>query len=197
MAGYFSMFSQALGHDGSAHQEGSLPKGLAAKDVSDEIELYDLKLVNGDGESVAFVSEALAGKVVVIDFIYTTCTTACPVLSSTLSIVQRELGARAGKEVWLISISIDPTRDTPSRVSDYARNFDGGEGWIWLTGKKDRIDRVLTGLGAYSAEIVDHPPMILVGDVERLVWRRMFGFPSPEDILSQVDELLTARAAVR
>lgn len=182
----------ALGHDGTAHGEAKPAPGGAA-DASAEVRLHDLELTDETGKPVRFVTDAVAGQVVAIDFVYTTCTTVCPVLSSVFAIVQEELGDRAGTEVRLISISIDPVRDTPRRLAEYARAFDAGEGWMWLTGEKSKVDRVLTGLGAYSPTIEDHPPMLLVGDSERGVWRRLFGFQTPEAILQQIDELVGQR----
>lgn len=188
-----------LAHDSdghaAGHEAGSGGMGVEQNDASAEIKLHDLELLNEKGEPVRFVSDALDDRIVAIDFVYTTCTTACPVLSSIFSIVQAELGQRAGKEVRLVSVSIDPVRDTPRRLAEYGRNFDAGEGWIWLTGEKSTVDRVLSGLGAYSPEIVDHPPMVVIGDARRGVWRRLFGFPSPEEILAQIDSLAAERAA--
>lgn len=185
----------ASGHDGTGHGAGE--PAAAENDASATIALHDLELVDETGKPLRFVSDALAGRIVAIDFVYTTCTTVCPIVSSVFSLVQDGLGERAGTEVWLVSVSIDPVRDTPRRLADYAAKFDAGRGWIWLTGEKARVDRVLAGLGAYTPEIVDHPPMVVIGDAERGVWRRLFGFPAPEDILKELDALAAAREAAK
>lgn len=185
----------AHAHDKEGHETGAPAATAPATDAAANIKLYDLELVDARGEPVRFVSDALADRIVAIDFVYTTCTTACPVLSSVFSLVQAELGDRAGKDVWLVSMSIEPVRDTPRRMADYARAFDSGQGWIWLTGEKSNVDRVLSGLGAYTPEIIDHPPMVLIGDVRRGVWRRLFGFPSPDEILAHIDAFAAERAA--
>ena len=137
----------------------------------------------------------MADRIVAIDFVYTSCTTICPVLSALFAQVQDELGPRLGKEVWLVSMSIDPTRDTPKRMSAEAEKFGAGPGWLWLTGPKNDVDRVLAGLDAYTPAFEDHASMILIGDAKRGVWRRLFGFVSPEDIVAVIDELAAARAA--
>ena len=189
----------ARAHDSDGHvagHEGGNGKAAPVQnDASAVVKLQDLELLNEKGEAVRFVTDALENRIVAIDFVYTTCTTACPVLSSVFSLVQAELGDRAGKEAWLVSMSIDPVRDTPRRMAEYGRKFDAGEGWIWLTGEKSNVDRVLAGLGAYTPEIVDHPPMVLIGDAKRGVWRRLFGFPAPEEILAHIDALAAERAA--
>lgn len=175
------------------HENAQAQTGIKESDASAEIRLNDLELVDERGEAVHFVSGALADQIVAIDFVYTTCTTVCPVLSSIFSEVQSKLGSRLEGDVRMISISIDPVRDTPRRLAAYADAFDTGADWLWLTGEKTGIDRVLAGLGAYTADIVDHPPMFVIGDARRGVWRRLFGFPTPDDIVSVIDELVAAR----
>lgn len=194
-----SAAAPVLAHDGSKHETGhagaAKPPNEAAK--ATEVELLDLELLDRHGEPLRFRSEAVADRIVVVDFIYTTCTTICPILSAVMAQVQDELGASLDEQVRLISISIEPTRDTPKRLDAYARKFGAGPGWIWLTGHKSAVDRVLLGLDSYTPEFVDHAPTILVGDASRNKWRRLFGFPTPEEILAQVEELVAARASVQ
>jgi len=179
------------------HESAKAQAGIKESDASAEIKLNDLELVDETGKPVRFVSGALADQIVAIDFIYTTCTTVCPVISSIFADVQSKLGARLAGDVRMISMSIDPVRDTPRRLSTYSAAFDTGADWMWLTGEKSTVDRVLTGLGAYTADIIDHPPMLVIGDAQHGVWRRLFGFPSAEDILAVIDEVAAARAGAK
>ncbi len=197
VAAILAMAIPALGHDGKDHVK-SLPEAAAeAAGAAVEVQLLDLALVDKEGKAMRFGSEVVGDRIVVIDFIYTTCTTVCPILSAVMARVQQSLGERLGEDAWLISISIDPTRDTPQRLSAYARKFDAGPGWIWLTGDKSAVDRVLGGLNSYSAEIVDHPPSVLIGDARSGKWTRLFGFSAPEDIVHRVDQLVAARNLVQ
>ena len=132
-----------------------------------------------------------------MDFVYTTCTTVCPVLSAVFGQLQGRLGQRLGRDVFLVSVSVDPIRDTPSRLQAYAAQHQAGPGWIWLTGDKPAVDRVLEGLGAYAPNYEDHPPMVLVGDGKSGNWTRFFGFPGPDQLLAKVDELVGARVAAK
>lgn len=185
-----------LAHDGSKHKTESSALGrLTPTDVVEatEVKLLDLELLDRYGKPVRFQSEAVADRIVVIDFVYTTCTTICPILSAVMALVQDQLGARLGTQVRPISISIDPTRDTPERLNDYAHKFGAGPEWIWLTGRKPAVDRVLIGLDTYTPNFVDHASTVLIGDARSNTWTRLFGFPAPEDILAHVDELVTAR----
>jgi len=142
---------------------------------------------------VRFKTEVVGDRIVVLDFVYTTCTTVCPVLSALFSQLQGKLGDRLGRDVFLVSVTVDPNRDTPARLKAYAAKHGAGEGWTWLTGDKSSVDRVLKGLEAYTANFEDHPSQVMVGDGRSGVWTRFYGFPSPAQILAKVDELAAAR----
>jgi protein SCO1/2 len=144
-------------------------------------------------ERVAFVGDVVGDNIVVMDFVYTTCTTVCPVLTALFSQVQAKLGDRLGDEVVLVSLTVDAARDTPQRLKAYSEKHRAKEGWVWLTGPKPTMDDVLTGLGAYSASFEDHPSMVIVGDARTGEWKRMFGFPSPDRIMKLVEEFQQAR----
>lgn len=146
-----------------------------------------------DGAPVRLGSEVIGDKLVVMDFVFTTCTTVCPVLSAIFSRVQERLGDRLGKEVRLVSVSVDPTRDTPARLKAYATSHRAKPGWTWLTGSQENVKQVLEGLGAYTPAKANHAPMVLVGDPRTGKWVRLNGFPSEEQILAKVDELAAAR----
>ena len=175
------------GHDPhaqhAAHAPAAAPPGAAM------VSMRDLPLVDRSGRRVRLVSDVLDGRIAVINFVYTTCTTVCPVTSATFARLQTELGERLGDEVVLVSITVDPLRDTPARMKQYAAQHNAAEGWVWLTGAKADIDAVLKGMGAYTPNYQDHPVMVLVGDARRGEWKRHFGFPSVKDLRASVDAL--------
>jgi cytochrome oxidase Cu insertion factor (SCO1/SenC/PrrC family) len=163
-----------------------------------DVKLFDQVLVDRRGNSVKFKSDAIGDGVVVIDFIYTTCTTICPVLSQIMAIVQDRLAhLKNGVKVRLISISVDPATDTPARLNKFAKRFGVRPGWTWLTGKRRNVYRVLDGLGAYTPDFEDHATMILVGDVRRGRWTRFLGFPDPDRIVEKVTEFNDTRNSSR
>lgn len=178
--------------DPHAHHKAMLNKPAEAA-KSTEVDLLDRTLVDQDGREVKFVSDVIGDRIVVMDFVYTTCTTVCPVLSALFGQVQEKLGDHLGDDVVLVSVSIDPTRDTPQRLKAYAARYQAQPGWIWLTGGKRTMDEVLDGLGAYSPNFEDHPSMVLVGDGRSGEWSRFFGFPNPDRIMEQVNTLQAAR----
>jgi protein SCO1/2 len=157
------------------------------------VTLQDKILVTQDGESVRFARDVIGEHIVVMDFVYTTCTTICPVLSAVFGQLQDELGDALGTDVRLVSVSVDPGRDTPERLKRYGAKVGARPGWTWLTGQKSSVDEVLRGVGAYTPDFEDHPSMVLVGDPRAGKWTRFFGFPSPKQIMTVVDELRSAR----
>jgi len=185
----------ALGHEPGQQYPGSRGSGQGNEETGVEVKLPDVELLNQDGRSVRFKSDVVAGRIVAINFLYTTCTTICPVTSAIFAQVQQALGDRLGQEVWLLSISVDPTRDTPARLKAYAHKVGAQPGWLWLTGQKHRVDQVLQGLGTYTPDFVDHPSVVLIGDGQRGGWTRLYGLPSPDDIRTRLEALVAARHA--
>jgi protein SCO1/2 len=175
----------------AAHRAMMAKSAEAAQPV--DLKFKDLPLLDQDGQERRLISDVIGDRIVVLDFVYTTCTTVCPVLTALFTQVQDRLGERLGREVLLVSMTVDPTRDTPERLKAYAAERGARPGWIWLTGAKPSVESVLDGLGAYSPRFEDHPAMVLVGDGRNGQWSRFFGFPSPDRILEQVDVLLAAR----
>jgi protein SCO1/2 len=163
--------------------------------VSADIDLRDRLLVDQDNQERMFVSDVIGDNIVVMDFVYTTCTTICPVLSALFTQVQGKLGDAVGDEVMLVSMSVDPVRDTPQRLKAYSAKHRAGEGWLWLTGPKGDVDDVLIGLGAYTSNFEDHPSMVLIGDGRSGEWKRLFGFPNPDRIVQLVNDLREQRKA--
>jgi protein SCO1/2 len=173
------------------HGPGASADAAPPADTGARVEVPDVELVDQDGKTVRVRALLHSGKPVVVSFIFTTCTTICPMLSTIVSRVQEKLGDRVGQEVSLVSISVDPARDTPARLKAYAARHHAKPGWTWLTGGRGTVEQVLRGMGAYTPSFTDHPPMILVGDGEG-GWTRLNGFPSQAAIVAQVDAYASA-----
>lgn len=190
-----SLFSQrASAQEPDCHAAiGRTPdlKPVDAKAVDGKrLLLPDVNLVNEDGRKVRFRSEIIAGKTVAINFIFTTCSTICPPMGANFAALQKLLSDKAGKDVQLISISIDPLTDTPDRLRAWRQRFNGGPGWTLLTGAKQDVDTLLTALDVFTASKTQHSPVVLVGS-ERDGWQRAFGLASP----AKLAELLNGAAA--
>ena len=113
----------------------------------------NVRLTTQEGELVRFFDDLIKKKVVVINFIYTTCPDSCPLETARLVEVQRLLGDRVGRDIFIYSISIDPKRDTPEVLKEYAANYGVGPGWLFLTGKESDITLIRKKLGLYIQEI--------------------------------------------
>jgi len=191
---FFSMgaliATAALAHDPAHHHAPA-----AAAPASAKVVLRDAPLLDASGKRVRLAQEVIGGRIAVVNFIYTSCTTVCPVSSASFQQLQQRLGARLGKEVVLVSITVDPLRDTPQRLREYAGRYEAREGWVWLTGAKPDVDSVLKGLGAYSARFEDHPAMVLIGDARGGPWTRIFGFPSVDDLVARIETMQAGREA--
>ena len=157
------------------------------------VTVVDRELRDQDGRAVRFARDVVGKDVVVMDFVFTHCTTICPVLSSKMARLQQLLGDRLGKGVRLASLSLDPVRDTPERLKAWGAKFKAGPHWQLVSGRQQDQEAVLRGLGAYVADYAQHPPMILVGDGRSGRWVRVNGFPDPQKVVALVDELMAAR----
>jgi protein SCO1 len=167
-------------------------KAVAAQ--SAKVSVADTPLVDQDGRKRLFKSDVLADRIVIIGFVYTTCTTVCPVTSQIMAQAQTKLGERVGRDVALVTVSVDPVRDQPAVLKAHAERVGAAAAWTWLTGAKPQVDEVLKGFGAWSANFTDHPPLVMVGDAKSGRWMRLFGFPHPDQIVAAVAELSAARA---
>ncbi len=166
----------------------------AAKPATVRVQLNDLPLLDQDGKQQRFKSDVIGDKLVAITFTYTTCTTICPILDSIFVKLQDKLPGRLGKDIFLVTVSIDPVNDIPPRLKSYAGKLKAKPGWSFMTGNKVNVDKVLVGLDMFSADILNHTPSILVGDGRSGVWRRFYGFPSADKLLAALNELSAARS---
>ena len=151
----------------------------------------DVTVQDQNGRSLNFYADLVKGKTVIINFIFTTCTTICPPLTATFRKVQQELGAHVGRDVNMISISVDPTIDVPERLKDFSAQFKAAPGWTFVTGSRPEIDRLLKALGAAVADKNDHTPMILVGNDAVNYWTRAYGLASASTLVKIVSEAIT------
>ena len=152
------------------------------------IELPAVTLVDQDGRSVELTSFA-RGKWVAVNFIFTTCTTICPPMGANFAKLDRELGERLGRDVELVSISIDPTVDTPARLKAWRNKFGVEAGWTLLTGAKPQVDRVLRVFGVTTGSPSSHTPLLFVGRGSGSTWQRLYGMTPPAEVVATLGRL--------
>lgn len=152
----------------------------------------DLKLVTHEGKEVRFYSDILRDRIVLISFFYINCKTDSPRQNVVLGRVATLLRERLGKDVHIVSITVDPEHDTPVKLKDYAKVFNAGGGWTFLTGKKENVDWVTYKLGQYAPRPEEHSLIFLAGNVKGDRWLKIGKDAKPdllvEKILALVNE---------
>ncbi len=149
----------------------------------------DIPLVDQHGRTHRLYSDLLAGKIVVIDFMFTECGDACPMMSSTFEKIQKRLGDRVGRDVLLLSFSVDPN-DTPAKLKEYASRFHAGPGWYFLTGDKADVEAALRKLGGYAEKREGHTNLFILGNEPTGLWKKAFGLADPAEVMKVVDSVV-------
>jgi protein SCO1 len=153
----------------------------------------DVELINQDGQKMRFYSDVLKDKVVIINTFFSTCTSVCPPLNRNFEKIQEALGDRLGKQVFLVSISVDPEIDTPPRLKEYSQKFHARPGWIFLTGKKENVDWALYKIGQYVEKRDDHKTIIIMGNESKGLWKKAFGLANASELIKMVEDVLNDR----
>jgi len=179
-------------------------KTAEVREVSHEVEtpgsrmnIPDVELLDQNGRKIHFYTDLVKGHTVVINFIFTTCTTICPPLGATFARVQKELGQKGAKgtDVRLISISVDPATDTPERLKAWGEKFHAGSGWSFVTGDKPRVDELLNALGAATSRREDHSPTILIGNDAHGTWTRTYGLANTSKLVQLINDVNAGTSA--
>lgn len=173
------------------HSAPTVPAPASYTRTVAHYETPDVTLVAMDGTKTALASALNHDGPVMLQFIFTTCPTICPVMTSTLSAAQDRLDADLGK-VRMISISIDPEHDTPERLRAYARKFKAGKEWLFLTGSIGDIEAVQKAFDAYRGNKMRHEPLTFVRATKTGPWLRFDGLMSATQLVAEY-KLLVAR----
>lgn len=145
----------------------------------------NVPLVTQDGARVRFYDDLVRDKRVVVSFVYTRCPKVCGLITANLARVQRELGARVGKDVHFYSISLEPEHDTPATLAAYAAAYKVGPGWTFLTGAKEDVQLLRKRFGDLQP-IEDHAPRINVGDDATGQWWSTSALDDPKYLATLV-----------
>jgi protein SCO1/2 len=151
-----------------------------------------VQLVRDDGKTVRLPEELNDGRPVVLSFVYTSCTTVCPVTSATLAELQSRLGAASSK-VHLVSITIDPEFDTPARLREYAKKFGAGPAWQHYSGTLSASQTAQRAFDVYRGDKMNHSPATLVRAAPGAQWVRLDGFATAEQLLAELPSVHASR----
>jgi len=150
----------------------------------------DTVLINQNGEKMRFYSDLLKGKTVIIDSFFATCQGSCLPMNRNLEKVQEALGDRLGKDAVIISISVDPTVDTPTTLKAYSQKLNARPGWYFLTGDKENVEFVLRKLGQFVDNKQDHLNIFIIGNERTGLWKKAFGLAKSEELIKVVDSVI-------
>jgi protein SCO1 len=149
----------------------------------------DAELVNQDGKKVNF-HELIKGKVVALNFIFTTCKTICPPMGANFAGLKKIMDSKVKSgELVMLTISIDPDTDTPDRLKAWSKRFNAGQGWTLLTGKRQEVFGLLKSLDVYSAVKEEHSPLVLLGKEGDDNWVRTNGLSDPKQLANTLNGL--------
>ena len=132
----------------------------------------NLPVVTQDGKTLNFYDDVIKGKIVLINFIYTNCPDLCPLATARLGQVQEKLGDIVGHDLFLVSLTVDPERDTPERLKEFSASFSAGAGWLFLTGAPADIRSINAKLGNKSTTLSEHRNEIVLGNDATGEWQR-------------------------
>jgi protein SCO1/2 len=169
--------------DHSAHLAAMANPSYSVSTV--QYAIPDVDLIDQSGAPVTLRALLEPGQPVALNFIFTTCTTICPVMTATFAQMRRELG-EAGEQLRLVSISIDPEYDRPDKLKAYAELFHAGPGWAFLTGDDTDISEVLQSFNALTGSKTNHKPLTLLKRPQSQSWIRIDGLASGTDLAQEV-----------
>jgi protein SCO1/2 len=176
------------GHDHSMHM-----KMMQQQDYSVNPKTYsipDVTLLDANGNEVSMAKLLSADRPVALNFIFTTCTTICPVMTATFAKMQRELDREQLDRLQVISISIDPEYDRPEVLRSYAKLFNADESWLFLTGRSEDINAVMRAFDAYAGSKMNHQPLSFLRKTPQQPWLRVEGLASGKSLANLVDQNL-------
>jgi bacillopeptidase F len=150
----------------------------------------DVALVRADGARVHLRHELDDGKPVILNFIFTSCSAICPVMTQTFAEVQRQLG---DERVHLVSVSIDPEADTPAKLSEYARKLAAGDKWSFYTGSLEASIAAQKAFDVYRGDKMNHAPVTFIRRAPGQPWVRLDGFAAASDVVAEYRRLGAVR----
>ena len=156
----------------------------------------NIELIDQNGQRLAFYDDVLKGNIVVISFIFTNCQGACPLMTRNLTMIRDMLPSNVRDEIQFISISLDPVRDTPTAMKEFAQTHDADqERWLWLTGQPDNVNLITKKLGSYTVELEAHTTTLIAANVRYAHWTKIAPNVPPRGVVERLRMLVEENAA--
>lgn len=187
----------AISLTGVRAQEPPASQPQAAAENNAQKYFTDTVLINQDGERMRFYTDLMKDKTVIIDTFFATCQASCLPMNRNLEQIQKALGDRLGKDAHILSISVDPTVDTPPALKAYAKKLNARPGWYFLTGDKANVEVVLKKLGQFVDDKNSHMNIFLIGNDRTGLWKKAFGLAKSEELMKVVESVLNDQPPVK
>ena|SRR5690349_3103131 len=158
---------------------------MAAQERPSAKYFANLSLVDQNGNAVDLYS-LMKGRTIVLHSFFATCTGSCPIMTRTLSAIEERFADRLGKDLVLVSLTVDPKNDTPAKLKAYATATKAGTGRFFLTGTQEQVDAALKRIGQFVTSPEQHANVIIVGNEKTGLWKKAFGLAKPEEIVEIV-----------
>lgn len=149
----------------------------------------DVPLTSMDGRDISLARALAADGPMMLNFIYSTCTSICPVMSATFAQVQKQLGPERDK-LRMVSITIDPEHDGPARLREYAAKYRAGPTWEFLTGTRDGVVAAQKAFDIYRGDKSNHIPVTFLRASADAPWVRLEGLTSAADLVHEYHQLV-------
>lgn len=153
-----------------------------------EYEPPEATLFDQNGDKVSLKELFSGDEPVLMNFIYTSCTTICPVLTSGFTKAQGLKDTELGN-IKMVSITIDPEYDSSKVLKKYSKRFHADDEWLFLTGNLEDVVGVQNAFDAYRGDKMNHVPLTFLRGAEKKRWLRIEGFPSAEEIAEELKAL--------
>ena len=142
----------------------------------------NVDVVTQNGKRVRFYDDLIKDRIVLISFIFTSCTDLCPLTTARIAQVVDRLRDEIGKDIFVLSITVDPENDTPEKLKTFADAFYSGPGWTFITGKPEDIRAINSKLGNKSDVATQHRNEIVLGNDKTGEWTRNSPFADLENL---------------
>lgn len=187
--------ASAGAHDHAEHAARAAAASAALQGEVANRTIADVPVQDQTGRTRHFHRDLVQGRLVAINFVFTRCTTVCPLLGARFAQVQKLLGEDAAR-VGLVSVSIDPVNDTPQELARWSRAFGAATGWDLVTGARADIDQLARSLGASAADPASHVPLVLLIDERGAPqpWRRLDGLADAATLSAALRDALARRS---
>lgn len=180
-------------------QAPSNPQATTKKEDASPSQKYfsDTELIDQNGRVLRFYTDLLKDKIVVMSSFLGSCRSACPIKHRNLQKIQEAAGERLGKDVVILSISVDPVTDTPEHLKEYAKAYDAKPGWYFLSGKKENIDWILRKIGQYVEDKHQHLNIVIMGNEPTGLWKKAFGLAAADELIKVFRSVLDDKPATK